>query len=465
MFEKILIANRGEIALRVIRACKELGVRTLAVYSEADVDSLHVQLADEAICIGPAQSSESYLKIDRIMSAAEVGRRGCDSPGLRISLRERALRGGLRKLQDQVHRTAGERDARDGRQELRARSARKAGVSVTPGQRRHRRYEGGSAEGGEEDRLPVMIKAVAGGGGRGMRASHNEANLPTAFHAAKTEAEKAFGNGDVYIEKLIVNPHHIEFQIIADSHGKTVHLGERDCSIQRRNQKVIEECPSPLLDDALRKKMGKAAVKLAEAVGYVNAGTMEFLVDNEGHYYFIEMNTRIQVEHTITEEVYGCDLVKEQIKIAAGHHLSPHVANATPRSHAIQCRINAEDPEKNFQPRRANRFLLRTGRPWRADRLARLHRLRRAAVLRLDDRQADHRGRHTRLVHRPHAARAGRVLRHRDQDDRAVPQRDHAQRGLPQRQLRHRLRRTRHELGHIRAQADDDAAARVAPAF
>src|SRR5207302_1666869 len=210
MFEKILIANRGEIALRIIRACKELGIRTLAVYSEADVDSLHVQLADEAICIGAPPSSESYRKID----------------------------------------------------------------------------------------FPVMIKAVAGGGGRGMRTARNEASLAPAFHNARMEAEKAFGNGAVYIEKLIVNPHHIEFQIMADQHGRTVHLGERDCSIQRRNQKVIEECPSPLISPGLRKKMGHAAVKLAESVGYQNAGTMEFLVDNKGHYYFLEMNTRIQVEHT-----------------------------------------------------------------------------------------------------------------------------------------------------------------------
>jgi acetyl-CoA carboxylase biotin carboxylase subunit len=183
-----------------------------------------------------------------------------------------------------------------------------------------------------------------------MRTAHNEASLGPAFHAAGNEAEKAFGNGALYIEKLIVNPHHIEFQVMADQHGHTVHLGERDCSIQRRNQKVIEECPSPLISPGLRKKMGHAAVKLAESVGYQNAGTVEFLVDNDGHYYFIEMNTRIQVEHTITEEVYGCDLVKEQIMVAAGEHLSPHVANAIPRSHAIQCRINAEDPEKNFQP-------------------------------------------------------------------------------------------------------------------
>jgi acetyl-CoA carboxylase biotin carboxylase subunit len=196
----------------------------------------------------------------------------------------------------------------------------------------------------------VMIKATAGGGGRGLRMAHNEPSLKSAFHSARHEAEKAFGNEQVYIEKLIVNPHHIEFQIVADRHGHMVHLGERDCSIQRRNQKVIEECPSPLMTPGLRKKMGSAAVKLAKSVGYENVGTIEFLVDHERRFYFIEMNTRIQVEHTITEEVYGCDLVKEQIRIAAGEPLSPHVAHPTPRLHAIECRINAEDPEKDFQP-------------------------------------------------------------------------------------------------------------------
>src|SRR6266568_5604453 len=212
-------------------------------------------------------------------------------------------------------------------------------------------------------------KAAAGGGGRGMRTAHNEPSLKSAFHSARHEAEKAFGNEQVYIEKLIVNPHHIEFQIVADSHGHTVHLGERDCSIQRRNQKVIEECPSPLITPGLRKKMGAAAVKLAQSVGYQNAGTVEFLVDEKGNYYFIEMNTRIQVEHTITEEVYGCDLVKEQIHIAAGDKLSPHVAHATSRLHAIQCRINAEDPGKNFQPSpgRINFYYAPGGRGVRID--------------------------------------------------------------------------------------------------
>ena len=350
MFEKILIANRGEIALRIIRACKELGIRTLAVYSEADVDSLHVQLADEAICIGAPASSESYLKIDRIMSAAEVGDVDAIHPGYGFLSENAHFAEVCESCEIKfIGPPARAMHAMGDKNSARA-SARKAGVAVTPG-------SDGIIE-NVEDALklarkigfPLMIKAVAGGGGRGMRAAHNEASLGPAFHAARTEAEKAFGNGDVYIEKLIVNPHHIEFQIMADQHGHVVHLGERDCSIQRRNQKVIEECPSPMVSPALRKKMGHAAVKLAQSVGYQNAGTMEFLVDNQGNYYFIEMNTRIQVEHTITEEVYGCDLVKEQILVAAGERLSPHVANATARLHAIQCRINAEDPEKNFQP-------------------------------------------------------------------------------------------------------------------
>ncbi|HUE61528.1 MAG TPA: acetyl-CoA carboxylase biotin carboxylase subunit [Chthoniobacterales bacterium] len=350
MFEKILIANRGEIALRVIRACKELGIRTLAVYSEADVDSLHVQLADESICIGAAPSSESYLKIDRIMSAAEIGDVDAIHPGYGFlaenphfaevceSCNIKFIGPSSRAMQ-----TMGDKNA--------ARAfARKAGVPVTPGSDGIVESEQDAAKIAKKIGYPVMIKAAAGGGGRGMRVARNEPSLMAAFHGARHEAEKAFGNGDVYIEKLIINPHHIEFQIMADRHGHMVHLGERDCSIQRRHQKVIEECPSPLMTPGLRKKMGNVAVKLAKSVGYENAGTIEFLVDQERHFYFIEMNTRIQVEHTITEEVYGCDLVKEQIRIAAGLPLSPHIAHATPRLHAIQCRINAEDPEKDFQP-------------------------------------------------------------------------------------------------------------------
>jgi len=369
MFEKILIANRGEIALRVIRACKELGIRTLAVYSEADVDSLHVQLADEAICIGAPPSSDSYLKIDRIMSAAEV----CDVDAIHPGYGFLAENAHFAEVcescnikfigpRSEAMRAMGDKNS--------ARSAaRKAGVPVTPGSDGIVENEAEAIRVAKRIGYPVMIKAVSGGGGRGMRAAHNEVSLVQGYHGARMEAEKAFGNPEVYIEKLLVNPHHIEFQIVADEHGHIVHLGERDCSIQRRNQKVIEECPSPLLTPALRKRMGQAAVKLAESVGYTNCGTMEFLVDEEGHFYFIEMNTRIQVEHTITEEVYGCDLVKEQIRIAAGNKLSPHVQKPLPRSHAIQCRINAEDPARNFQPSagRINFYYAPGGRGVRVD--------------------------------------------------------------------------------------------------
>jgi acetyl-CoA carboxylase biotin carboxylase subunit len=369
MFEKILIANRGEIALRVIRACKELGIRTLAVYSEADVDSLHVQLADESICIGSAPSSDSYLKIDRIMSAAEVGDVDAIHPGYGFLAENAHFAEVCESCKIKfIGPTPAAMRAMGDKNSARA-AARKAGVPVVPGSDGIVETEADAIAVAKKIGYPVMIKAVSGGGGRGMRAAHNEVSLKQGYHSARTEAEKAFGNAEVYIEKLIINPHHIEFQIMADHHGNTVHLGERDCSIQRRNQKVIEECPSPLLTPALRKRMGHAAVKLAQSVGYTNAGTMEFLVDQQGQYYFIEMNTRIQVEHTITEEVYGCDLVKEQIRIAAGNKLSSHVAKPMARSHAIQCRINAEDPARNFQPSagRINFYYAPGGRGVRID--------------------------------------------------------------------------------------------------
>jgi acetyl-CoA carboxylase biotin carboxylase subunit len=350
MFEKVLIANRGEIALRVIRACKELGIRTLAVYSDADVDSLHVQLADEAICIGAAPSSESYLKIDRIMSAAEVGDVDAIHPGYGFLAENAHFAEVVESCKIKFIGPPSHVIQKMGDKNTARACARKAGVPVTPGSDGVIESDKDAAKIAKKIGYPVMIKAVAGGGGRGMRAAHNETSLIAGYHSARLEAEKAFGASDVYIEKLIVNPHHIEFQIVADSHGRIVHLGERDCSIQRRNQKVIEECPSPIMNPGLRKKMGNAAIKLAKSVGYQNTGTIEFLVDEDRRFYFMEMNTRLQVEHTITEEVYGCDLVKEQIRIAAGEPLSPHVAHAVPRSHAIQCRINAEDPANNFQP-------------------------------------------------------------------------------------------------------------------
>jgi len=369
MFQKVLVANRGEIALRVIRACKELGVRTLAVYSEADVDSLHVHLADEAICIGAAPSLESYLKIDRIMSAAEIGDVDAIHPGYGFlaenphfvevceSCNIKFIGPSSRAMQ-----SMGDKNA------ARA-AARRVGVPVTPGSDGIVETEDEAMKIAKKLGYPVMIKAAGGGGGRGMRAAHNEPSLKSAFHGARHEAQKAFGNDQVYLEKLIVNPRHIEFQIMADRHGHTIHLGERDCSIQRRNQKVIEECPSPIMTPGLRRKMGNAAVKLAKSVGYENAGTIEFLLDRDRHFYFMEMNTRIQVEHPVTEEVYGCDLVKEQIRIAAGHPLSPHVARAEPRLHAIECRINAEDAANNFQatPGRIDFYYAPGGRGVRID--------------------------------------------------------------------------------------------------
>jgi len=350
MFKKILIANRGEIALRIIRACKELGIQTVAVYSEPDVESLHVQLADEAICIGTAPSSDSYLKIDRIMSAAEIADADAIHPGYGF-LAENAHFADvcascnvkfIGPSPNAIRLMGDKNSARE--------MARKAGVPVSPGSDGTVDTESEALKVGRQIGYPVMIKAVAGGGGRGMRIAHNDETLVIGYHSARLEAEKAFGNAAVYIEKFIVNPHHIEFQIMGDEHGHIVHLGERDCSLQRRNQKIVEECPSPMLRAELREKMGAASIRLAEQVGYSNAGTMEYLVDDDGHFYFMEMNTRIQVEHPITEEVYGCDLVKQQIQVAAGEHLSDYVVNAVPRGHAIECRVNAEDPARGFMP-------------------------------------------------------------------------------------------------------------------
>ena len=350
MFKKILIANRGEIALRIIRACKELGVQSVAIYSEPDIHSLHVQLADEAICIGPAPSNESYLKIDRIISAAEIADVDAIHPGYGF-LAENAHFAEvcascnikfIGPTPNAIRLMGDKNSARD--------SARKAGVPISPGSDGTVDTEEEALKIARKIGFPVMIKAVAGGGGRGMRIAHNDSSLVQGYHAARMEADKAFGNGAVYIEKFIVNPHHIEFQVFGDDHGRVVHLGERDCSLQRRNQKIVEECPSPLMSEELRKRMGDASIKLCESVGYTNAGTIEYLVDDDGNFYFMEMNTRIQVEHPITEEVYGCDLVKQQIQVAAGEHLSKHVLEARPRGHAMECRINAEDPEKNFMP-------------------------------------------------------------------------------------------------------------------
>ncbi|MEO8206780.1 MAG: acetyl-CoA carboxylase biotin carboxylase subunit [Chthoniobacterales bacterium] len=350
MFNKILVANRGEIALRIIRACKELGIQSVAVYSEADVDSLHVQLADAAICIGPASSSDSYLKIDRIISAAEIADVDAIHPGYGFLAENAHFADVCASCNIKFIGPSANAIRMMGDKNIARECARKAGVPTSPGSDGTVDNEREALKIAKKIGYPIMIKAVAGGGGRGMRIARNDVSLVQGFHSARMEAEKAFSNANVYIEKFIENPHHIEFQLFGDEHGQIVHLGERDCSIQRRNQKIVEECPSPLMTEDLRRKMGKASVKLAESVGYSNAGTIEFLVDDKGNYYFMEMNTRIQVEHPITEEVYGCDLVKQQIQVAAGEHLSDYVVNATPRHHAIECRINAEDPFNNFSP-------------------------------------------------------------------------------------------------------------------
>ncbi len=369
MFDKILIANRGEIALRIIRACKELGVRTLAVYSEVDVDSLHVQLADEAICIGSAASTESYLKIDRIISAAEVGDVDAIHPGYGF-LAENAHFAEICENCNIKFIGPSSTAIRSMGDKAKAReAARKAGVPIVPGSEGLVDNEQEALRVAKKLGYPVMIKAVAGGGGRGMRAAHNDVSLVKGFYTAKTEAERAFNNPAIYMEKLIEDPHHIEFQILGDQHGNIVHLGERECSVQRRHQKITEECPSPFITPSLRKQMGKAAIRLASAVKYSNAGTIEFLVDGKGAFYFLEMNTRIQVEHPVTEEVYNVDLVKLQIQIASGSKLPFSQGDLVPKGAAIECRINAEDPAANFMPSpgRVDLFYMPGGRGVRVD--------------------------------------------------------------------------------------------------
>ena len=350
MFKRVLVANRGEIALRIIRACRELDVESVAVYSEADVDSMHVQLADESVCIGPSSSKESYLKIDRIIAAAEITGADAIHPGYgflseNARFAEICASSGLTFIgpSHEVISLMGDKAT--------ARATAIAnGVPITPGSEIMPDAETALIE-AKKIGLPVMIKATAGGGGRGMRPCFKEEEFISLFQAASNEAVACFGNGACYLEKLVINPHHVEFQIFGDSHGNFIHLGERDCSMQRRNQKVIEECPSPLLTPELRARMGEASVKLIKNIGYQNAGTIEYLVDEAAeNFYFMEMNTRIQVEHPVTEEVMGCELIKEQIRVAAGEPLSHHVLDAVPRGPSIECRINAEDPFNNFTP-------------------------------------------------------------------------------------------------------------------
>lgn len=350
MIHKVLIANRGEIALRVVRACRELGIKTLAVYSEPDEQSLPVQLADEAICIGPALASESYLKASRIISAAELGDADAIHPGYGFLSENPTFAEQCEACNLKFIGPSAETIRMMGDKVFARQIAIKAGVPTVPGSKDTITDKDEGLKIANEIGYPVIIKAAAGGGGKGMRIVHNAVSFKKEFRTAQMEAEKAFNNGAVYVEKYIEEPRHIEFQILADSYGHVVHLGERDCSLQRRYQKLVEEAPSNFLDASLRAKMGKAAIKLAQECHYEGVGTLEFLVDKHGNFYFIEMNTRIQVEHTVTEEAMGIDLVKWQIRIANGEHLTLEQKDISCKCHAIECRINAEDPDKNFMP-------------------------------------------------------------------------------------------------------------------
>ncbi len=350
MFNKILIANRGEIALRIIRACKELGISTVAVYSEADVNSLHVRYADESICIGPPPSSSSYLSIPNIISAAEVMDVEAIHPGYgflaeNAHFAEICESCGIKFIGPTAENIRMMGNKIEARQIM-----KKAGIPVIPGSDGIVRTKEEALIIARKIGYPIMIKAAAGGGGRGMRIAHNDVSLANAFMTAQAEADAAFNNTDLYIEKCIQEARHIEFQILADNFGNIVHLGERECTIQRRYQKLVEEAPSVALDKKLRRKMGETALRAAKAIKYSTAGTIEFLLDGEEHFYFMEMNTRIQVEHPVTEMVTGLDLLKEQIQIAHGEKLKYHQDQIRLNGWAIECRINAEDPENDFIP-------------------------------------------------------------------------------------------------------------------
>ena len=350
MFNKILIANRGEIAVRIIRACREMGIRTVAVYSEADKDCLHTLLADEAICIGPAPSSQSYLNMERILSATVAMKADAIHPGFGF-LSENAR---FAKLCQQCNITfigpSAEIINRMGNKSEARNTMMQAGVPVVPGSKEPVYTAEDGLVMAKEIGFPVMIKASSGGGGKGMRISRSEEDFTEHFNAAQLESVKGFSDDTMYIEKYIEKPRHVEFQIMGDKFGHVVHLGERDCSIQRRHQKVMEESPCEVISPELRKKMGEVAVKAAKAENYENAGTIEFLLDKDKNFYFMEMNTRIQVEHPVTELVSGIDLIKEQIRVAAGEPLSVSQEDIQIKGHAIECRINAENPKKHFMP-------------------------------------------------------------------------------------------------------------------
>lgn len=350
MFSRILIANRGEVAVRIIRACHELGIKTVAVYSKADRDSLHVRYADDAICIGEAPSSESYLNIPAIISAAEVADVEAIHPGWGFLSENAHFAEICDSCQIKFIGPKPESIRLAGDKSMARQVMRKVGVPIIPGSKEVVKNQDEAFRLAKKFGYPVIIKAAAGGGGKGMKVAHNDGKLISAFLTAQAEAEAAFGNRSVYIEKYVKEPRHIEVQILADAFGNILHLGERDCSIQRRHQKLIEECPAPGLDEKLRRRLGETAIKVAKAVQYENAGTVEFLLDEDENFYFMEMNTRLQVEHPVSEAVTGLDLVKLQIQIAAGEKLKLSQSDIHWEGHAIECRINAEDPDRDFLP-------------------------------------------------------------------------------------------------------------------
>jgi acetyl-CoA carboxylase biotin carboxylase subunit len=350
MFSKILIAARGEVAVRIIRTCKEIGIRTVAVYSQADINSLHVRLADEAICIGPPNSTNSYLNIPSIISAAEITDVEAIHPGYGFLAENAHFAEICESCNIKFIGPNAEHIRLLGDKIVAKDTMRKAGLAVIPGSLTAVKNKDEALKTARRIKYPVLIKAASGGGGRGMRVAHNDVRLVSALMTAQAEAEAAFGSQDVYIEKYVDGARHIEFQILADNHGHTVHLGERECSIQRRHQKLIEETPSVAVDAKLRKRMGDMTIRAAKAVGYVNAGTVEFLLDSDSNFYFMEMNTRIQVEHAITEMVTGIDLIKEQIRIAQNERLSLNQDDIKFQGAAMECRINAEDPDNGFMP-------------------------------------------------------------------------------------------------------------------
>ena len=349
MFKKVLVANRGEIALRVIRACKELGIKTVAIHSEADALALHVRAADEKVCVGPAESALSYRNIPNVLSAAEITGVDAIHPGYGFLSENAHFAEVCESIGIKFIGPSSENIAMMGDKAKAREIVAKRGLPVTPGSPGELRSEEDALQAAQKIGFPVIIKATAGGGGRGMRVVNKADDLGRAFQAAQAEAKSTFGNDGVYLERYFLEPRHIEVQILADQYGRVVHLGERDCSIQRRHQKLVEETPSPVVDDKLRREIGRVAVEAVKAAHYRNVGTVEFLLDKDRQFYFMEVNTRIQVEHPITEMVTGIDLIKEQIRLAAGHPLSIRQQDVTLTGHSLECRINAEDPEK-FTP-------------------------------------------------------------------------------------------------------------------